>query len=293
MKIIEPSYEIWDCPDGEEALAKIERIGRECYKSEDKISNGRDLCPKCFPDGKTGHTVDGVYTIAITMPSCPVCHGAGSLQNREPSSHAFMRMILRTDRRKELTKKYTKQFTGEPAPVKPVRLEEMVREIVNGTLDSYRDDPPHDGLLEHCSVTVHFTVSRGFTHELVRHRHGSYAQESTRYCNYSKGKFGSSITVIKRSFELEEQIEAWMHGVGEIESDYMKLIKLGVKPEIARDLLTQATKASITLTANFNSLRNFFRKRCSPRAHPDMRALMIPFRDEMRQRIPIIFDELI
>jgi thymidylate synthase (FAD) len=122
---------------------------------------------------------------------------------------------------------------------------------------------------------------------------GIVVSNSTRYCNYSKGKFGSSITVIKRSFELEEQIEAWMHAVGEVEHDYMKLIKLGVKPEIARDLLTQATKASITLTANFNSLRNFFRKRCSPRAHPDMRTLMTAFRDDMRKRIPIVFDELI
>ncbi len=281
MKIIEPSYEIWDCPDGEAVLAKIERIGRECYKSGDKIDDGREPCSNCSYDA-LGHCA---------------CSGTKMLQVREPSSHAFMRMILRADRRKDLISRGILELD----PTRSCKLscsteadiELVVAKIVHMTLDNYRDDPPHDGLLEHASVTVHFTVNRSFTHELVRHRHGSYAQESTRYCNYSKGKFGKSITVIKRSFELEEQIETWMHAMGEIEGDYMKLISLGVKPEIARDLLSQATKASITLTANFNSLRNFFRKRCSPRAHPDMRALMIPFRDEMRKRIPIVFDELI
>lgn len=284
MKVIEPSYEIWDCPDGEAVLAKIERIGRECYKSEDKIDPGQPC---------------GAYP--CPGAECQFCHGTGWF--KEPSSHAFMRMVLRTDRRHTTTQSFLKKHglvRKEGTDSEPGldldgidEMEEFVRAVVDHTLDTYRDDPPHDGLLEHAIVTVHFDVSRGFTHELVRHRHGSYAQESTSYCNYSKGKFGSSITVIKRSFELEEQIETWMHTMGVINEDYMKLIALGVPPELARDLLSQATKAGITLTANFNSLRNFFRKRCSPRAHPDMRALMIPFRDEMRRRIPIVFDELI
>jgi thymidylate synthase (FAD) len=285
VKIIEPSYEIWDCPDGEATLAKIERIGRICYKSEDKIDDGRERCPTCTPHLRSKDD----------FPLCPSCSGSGVVQVREPSSHAFVRMILRTNRRECLVRELKEEFYGSSkiANMSSGGTASLIERCVNKTLDSYRDDPPHDGLLEHASVTVHFTVSRGFTHELVRHRHASFAMESSRYCNYSKNKFGSSITVIKRSFELEEQIEAWMHVVGEVEHNYMELIKLGVKPEIARDLLTQATKASITLTANFNSLRNFFRKRCSPRAHPDMRALMTALRDDLRKRIPIVFDELI
>lgn len=299
MKIIEPSYEIWDCPDGEAALAKIERIGRECYKSEDKIDDGYRPCPEC--EGKT-------YVVPIPddpqfKRACNTCVGRGSTKQVEPSSHAFVRNILRIDRRAATTKSFMEKHKlivsddNDSWPGisldDPEDCEKLVRAVVDHTLDTYRDDPPHDGLLEHCSVTVHFDVSRGFTHELVRHRHGSYAQESTRYCNYSKGKFDSSITVIKRSFEMEEQIDEWMLSVGADEASYMKLLAQGVKPEIARDLLPQALKSGITMTVNFNSLRNFFRKRCSPRAHPDMRHLMIPFRDEMRRRVPIVFEELI
>ncbi len=156
----------------------------------------------------------------------------------------------------------------------------------------------HESVIEHCSATVLLTTNRGVTHELVRHRLASYTQESTRFCNYASGKFGSEIAVTERAFDIEHRLsvraqpeDIWDGAVRACEKAYLQLREYGVPPELARDVLPNVLKADIVVTANFREWRHIFRLRCAPAAHPDMRALMQPLRAEFRSRVPIVFDE--
>jgi thymidylate synthase (FAD) len=277
-------------------LAKLERICRVAYKSEDKIDDGKDTCPEC--EGK-GYVLEGEDAHVSTERACLKCEESGEVQVREPSSHKLIRRILKTGRRNVLKRKveeWLRKFAqnAETFGGEKIEVDCMAADVVDLVLNDLRDDPPHESVIEHESITVLFTSNRGFTHELVRHRLCAFTQESTRYCNYSKGKFGSAITVTKRNEDLEklEMMDEWMEGVGAAQQHYMALVEQGVKPQIARDLLPQVLKADIVITANLREWRHIFKMRCSPKAHPDMRRLMIPLRDELRSRIPIIFDEV-
>jgi len=152
----------------------------------------------------------------------------------------------------------------------------------------------HESVIEHSVCTVKFICDRGVTHELVRHRLASYSQESTRYANYSKDRFGSEITVIKPSFfeEGSSKYEVWKRAMEQAEKAYMELLKLGAKPEEARSVLPNSLKAEIVVSANFREWRHIFRLRCSKRAHPQIREIMIPLLKELKQRVPVVFDDI-
>jgi len=155
-------------------------------------------------------------------------------------------------------------------------------------------DRGHESVIEHSSITVKFICNRGFTHELVRHRLAAYSQESTRYCNYSKGKFDGGITVIRPPYWYDEEdawkYDRWHAAMTYAEEIYLKLIEAGAKPQEARGVLPIDVKTEIVITANIREWRHIFKLRCSKAAHPSMRQLMIPLRDELRKRIPIVFD---
>ena len=111
-------------------------------------------------------------------------------------------------------------------------------------------DSGHHSVIEHVNITVRFMCDRGVTHELVRHRLASYSQESTRYANYSKDKFGREITVIKPSFWADDSSEylEWLAAMEWAEKTYMKLIDLGASPEQARSVLPNSLKTEIVMT---------------------------------------------
>lgn len=209
MKIIKAGYEILSeiSDDGIEELQRIEKIGRVCYKSEDKITE----------DGE--------------------------------SAKKFVKMII---------------------------------------------DRGHEAMIEHSSLSVKFIVDRGVSHELVRHRIASFAQESTRYCNYGKDKFGNEITVIKPLFfkEDSESYQAWVFAMRDTENAYFRLIQCGATPQEARSVLPSSTKTEITITANYREWRNFFKLRTAKAAHPQMREVTIPLLEELKEKIPIIFDDI-
>lgn len=102
------------------------------------------------------------------------------------------------------------------------------------------------------SVTVRIICDRGVSHEIVRHRLASYTQESTRYCNYTKGKFGSEITVIEPCFWSpdDEKYQVWKQTIEQIEASYNKLIELGATPQEARSILPNSLKTEIVITMN-------------------------------------------
>lgn len=130
----------------------------------------------------------------------------------------------------------------------------------------------------HHDVTVKFICDRGVTHEIVRHRTSSFAQESTRYCNYSGDKFGNSITVIEPLFVSEarhagkqEIVDIWTDACERDERDYFRLLELGCVPQEGRSILGTCLKAELIMTTNLYGWNHFFGLRCAPDAHPDMR----------------------
>lgn len=155
----------------------------------------------------------------------------------------------------------------------------------------------HEAMLEHVSVTVRAVTDRGVSHEIVRHRIASYAQESTRYCNYSKGKFGNEITVIKPVFWADDSDEycLWHSGCLIAEEMYLKLLSYGASPQEARSVLPNSLKTEIVMTMNLREWRHFFELRAlgtAGKPHPQMRALAISILNYFVTDIPIIFDDI-
>lgn len=152
----------------------------------------------------------------------------------------------------------------------------------------------HTAMLEHASISVKFTVDRGISHELVRHRLCSFAQTSTRYCNYSKGKFGNEITVIKPDEFVygTHEFDVWYETCKHSEESYMELINSGVKPELARNVLPTSLATEIVVTANIREWINIFSLRTSDFSHPQMRSIMRKLLKELQTKIPVLFDDI-
>jgi len=152
----------------------------------------------------------------------------------------------------------------------------------------------HESVIEHEKVTVKIICDRGVTHEIVRHRIASYSQESTRYCNYSKDKFGNELTFIKPCFwpEDSQEYKIWEEQMQMVENNYIKLIELGVLPEQARSILPNSLKTEIVVTMNLREWRHFFKLRTSKRAHPQMREIAIPLLQKMKELLPVIFEDI-
>lgn len=174
----------------------------------------------------------------------------------------------------------------------------------------------HEAMIEFYDIVVLFTCDRGVSHEIVRHRLASYAQESTRYCNYSKDKFDRGITYIKIDdiFELEvgktlshptngttkliteEDVlhwyNVWYEAMENAEKYYLELTNSYCPAQLARSVLPNSTKTEINVKFNLRQWRHFFSLRCAAPAHPQMRQLTIPLLHEFQEKIPIIFDDL-
>lgn len=152
----------------------------------------------------------------------------------------------------------------------------------------------HEAVLEHYSVSVKFVCDRGVSHEIVRHRIASYCQESTRYCNYQKDKFGSEICVIDPIFlsPQSEAYKAWENACLTAEKRYFDLLDIGCTPQEARSVLPNSLKTEVVMTANLREWRHFFKLRCSPVAHPQMREVAKMALEQMKSRVPIVFEDL-
>lgn len=214
MKVIKAGYEILTLisDGGIEELKHIEKIGRVCYKSEDKISE----------DGE--------------------------------SAKKFVKMLISRG---------------------------------------------HEAMIEHSSLSVKFIVDRGVSHELVRHRIASFAQESTRYCNYSKDKFGQEVTFIEPLFYSKGTTQkairnyfSWKKAMESAEMYYINMISEGATPQEARSVLPNSTKTEIVITANYREWRNFFKLRTASVAHPQMVEVTRPLLEELKEKLPIIFDDI-
>lgn len=152
----------------------------------------------------------------------------------------------------------------------------------------------HHSVIEHISITVRFICDRGISHELVRHRLAAFSQESTRYANYSKDKFGNEITVIKPVFwsEASEAYGYWLAAMKNAEDAYLNLLKTGAKAEEARSVLPNSLKTEVVMTCNLRQWRHVLNLRCSKAAHPQIREIMLPLLKELHEKIPVVFDDL-
>jgi thymidylate synthase (FAD) len=164
----------------------------------------------------------------------------------------------------------------------------------------------HEAMIEHNAITVRFTCDRGVSHELVRHRLASFAQESTRYCNYNKDKFGNEINVIDitqgieldtkmkdmNPYIVEQIICEWENAMEDAEKHYLKMIELGATAQIARSVLPNSLKTEIVVTMNLREWRHFFKLRTEIVAHPQMREITIPLLNEFKRLIPVVFDDI-
>ena len=148
----------------------------------------------------------------------------------------------------------------------------------------------HESVIEHEKISVRMVCDRGVSHEIVRHRIASYSQESTRYCNYQKDKFGNELTFIKPIFwdDSSEEYAIWFSMMQMIEKNYMQLINLGASPQEARSILPNSLKTEIVVTMNLREWRHFFRLRTAEAAHPQMQEMLTEFQN----KIPIIFDDI-
>lgn len=152
----------------------------------------------------------------------------------------------------------------------------------------------HESVIEHFNMTVKFICDRGVSHEIVRHRIASYSQESTRYCNYSKGQFNGEITVIEPCFLVPgtEGYDMWYRACQMAEQYYFSMLDWGCSPQEARAVLPNSLKTELVMTANIREWRHFLKLRTSPAAHPQMREVANLLLKELKQKILVLFDDI-
>lgn len=164
-------------------------------------------------------------------------------------------------------------------------------------------DRGHESVIEHGLITVKIVCDRGVTHEIVRHRLCAYSQESTRYCNYKggatfvilpwvniePGEYQGGIPV--RSFRLSSDL-LWFNAMKDAETRYVLLAEEGWTPQQARSILPNSLKTEIVWSTNPREWRHIFKLRCSKAAHPQMREIMIPLHEELKTKVPVLFDDI-
>lgn len=152
----------------------------------------------------------------------------------------------------------------------------------------------HESVLEHFLITIKAKIDVGNYKDLTRHRHASFSIESTRFCNYSKGKFGNELTVIQPcNIDKDSGIyHIWIKTMNDIEKAYMDMSALGAKPDQLRMILPHSLAAEVTMSANLREWRHIFKMRCQKAAHPSVRQIMLKTLNEFHNRIPVVFDDL-
>ncbi len=256
MKIIKPSFEIMDWTD---PFKHIEQVGRVCYKSEDKITedSAEPFVQKMINQG---------HTAILEHISWVDSEGLDDAIAQTNGRISSLTNLKRMFEHKEIS-----------------REEEL--------LNPYYKARHH--------ISVRFICDRGFTHEATRHRcykfpdeqiiRAKYAQESTRYCNYSKDKFGNEIAVIEpvqlgtRGTTMTAE-DYWYNGCKLAESNYFSMLDHGASPQEARAVLPIGLKTEIVCTTTIEHWEYIFKLRCAEAAHPEMRRLMIPLREEFIKR---------
>lgn len=298
MKLIKPSFEIWEQPSGLEGVYKqIERVGRVCYKSEDKIAEGT---AKAFVDRMiaSGH-------------GAMLEHGTVYLKCK---TEVINRYIHPEDGEEEDFNKLEKYEYNSYS----VTNDDGIYLYVTTNLRVLVENDWLDDLQYICEpteyhekrITVHFVCDRGVSHEFVRHRVMSFAQESTRYCNYSKDKFGNELTFIEPcwledyNYKDNTYNQLFIDSLRFAEAHYLDLLKkwddkipdkrykTGFRnnpwaPQQARAVLPNALKTELVVTGFVSDWNHFFDLRArgtTGAPHPQAKELAEPLMKEFIAR---------
>lgn len=341
MKIVLPSHEHIS-KKGLTPYEFVEKIGRLCYKSEDKITQDsavkfvQGLCKRQHYAMIEHHWVHIMYTgvkeefvkaLDIFARHYCLTEGesydltkymeitfAGNVFISAPL-RVFFELIyegvtdLNTDPIPSLIDEMLSAVTNQYPEIFPIKMsyrltryfkvmdEETFCRNLYEDMASYCDENQTDReLMKHITHTVRFICDRGVSHELVRHRPCSFAQESTRYCNYSQDKFGEEITVIKPLFfeqwykDLDNKCETmryglWARSCEQAEKAYFNLLKDGATPQEARSVLPNSLKTEIIMTANeteWQHIVNLRAKGTTGKPHPQMVEIMQPWYEELK-----------
>lgn len=280
MKLIKPSFTILHQAPGLEGVYKqIELAGRTCYKSEDKITpdSAKAFVERMINSGHGAMLEHGTVYLGMPIETIiPIeANGWGKYESNKYSKGGVVCSI-----------------NGE----KRVAITTNLRVLVeNSWLDDlqYICEPTE---YHEKRVCVKFICDRGVSHEFVRHRVFSFAQESTRYCNYSKDKFGNELTFIQPCYLNEEELvkygpyhlvsrnkspeSIFICSLNNAEKDYLTLIESGWKAQEARAVLPNALKTELVMTGFVTDWQHFFDLRCASNAHPQARELAIPLYEE-------------
>jgi len=294
MRLIKPSFEIWHQPSGLEGVYKhIEHVGRVCYKSEDKITedSAKPFVDRMIKSGHGAMLEHGTVYLAMPMETIiPIEANGWGKYTKNPYSKGYK----------------VCEVNGEKRVAVTTNLRVLVE---NGWLDDlqYICEPTE---YHERRLTVHFVCDRGVSHEFVRHRVFSFAQESTRYCNYSKDKFGNEITFIlppwiddrqlgehssqelliqmgrldNPTYSKEDLQELYfLFGLANSEIQYFNLINSGWKPQEARAVLPNALKTELVMTGFMSDWKHFFDLRAigtTGQPHPQAKELALPLLNE-------------
>ena len=150
----------------------------------------------------------------------------------------------------------------------------------------------HHAMIEHAVASFRIICDRGITHEIVRHRLASFAQESTRYCRYSDDKFDGQCSFIEPPSLNEDQRITWIDACECAEDKYFEMLYFGCSPQIARSVLPTCLKAELVMMANFREWRHFISLRGSKSAHPQIRPIAYDIWKELINHAPNIFGDL-
>lgn len=257
MKLIESKVELIEEKD---PYKMIEIAGRTCYKSEDKITedSAKEFVDRMIKSGHGAMLEHGTVYLKISLVDRHI--PPAILFWRGMCSRKYSRVVRIVDNIDQATLYIT---TNLRVLVENNRLEDL----------QYQCEPT-----EHHEkrITAKFTCDRGVSHEFVRHRVFSFAQESTRYCNYSKDKFGNELTFIQPSwynrlgYTQQVDFDTFLE---HCEEEYLEYIRQDWRPQEARQILPNALKTELVMTGFESDWEHFFELRCSKAAHPDAKKL--------------------
>ena len=290
MRLIKPSFEILDQQCGLEGIYKqIEIAGRTCYKSEDKITedSAKEFVDRMIKSGHGAMLEHGTVYLAIPISEWRCTDDYRDSYISNPYSNVNDSLVDWENN--EGTVYITTNFR--------VLVE-------NGWLDDLQYICESTEYHEK-RITVKFITDQGILREFTRHRVFSFAVESTRYCNYSKNRFSHEITFIQPNWISDKDIENYHMDFGyftdqdtnhitavnrfisalkNAEYFYMELIKLGWKPQQARNILPLATKCDMVMTGFVSDWKHFFELRDATSAHPQAQELAHSLHEAFIQR---------
>ncbi|MBR5795661.1 MAG: FAD-dependent thymidylate synthase [Erysipelotrichaceae bacterium] len=268
MKLIESKVEVIEQQPGLEGMYKqIELAGRTCYKSEDKITEDS---AKEFVDRMIKSKHGAMLEHGTVYFNIPV--------NIDEAGNFLDEVSIWT--KCKLVESEKGNWWAITTNLR-VMVEHFAPEYIEDLIEKYLCEPT-----EHHEkrITARFTCDRGVSHEIVRHRVMSFAQESTRYCNYSKNKFGCELTFIKPSWydkTLENKHGGFEKFLEDAQSLYITLLDQGYLPQEARACLPNALKTEIVVTGFESDWEHFFELRTAGAAHPDMRKLALELQEKL------------